>query len=34
VGLGFGMAQSFIFFALPSFIAGLITLKITAKTIS
>ena len=34
VGLGFGMAQSFIFFALPSFIAGLITLKISAKTIS
>jgi MFS family permease len=34
VGLGFGMAQSFIFFALPSFIAGLITIKISAKTIS
>jgi MFS family permease len=34
VGLGFGMAQSFIFFALPSFIAGLITLKISAKSIS
>jgi len=34
VGLGFGMAQSFIFFAIPSFIAGLITLKISAKTIS
>ena len=34
VGLSFGMAQSFIFFALPSFIAGLITLKISAKTIS
>jgi MFS family permease len=34
VGLGFGMAQSFIFFALPSFFAGLITLKISAKTIS
>jgi MFS transporter, AAHS family, 4-hydroxybenzoate transporter len=34
VGLGFGMGQSFIFFALPSFIAGLITLKINAKSIS
>ena len=34
VGLGFGMAQSFIFFAIPSFIAGLITLKISAKSIS
>jgi len=33
-GLGLGMAESFLFFALPSLIAGIITLKISAKTIS
>jgi hypothetical protein len=34
VGLGLGMADSFLFFALPSLIAGVITLKISSKTIS
>lgn len=34
VSLGLGMSESFIFFAIPSILAGIITLKITAKTIS
>jgi AAHS family 4-hydroxybenzoate transporter-like MFS transporter len=34
VSLGLGMSESFMFFAIPSILAGIITLKITAKTIS